>query len=70
MCQQIAFGVPSPSDFGSIFTILPWTRDPPRSIQVNASRGILDDIPPPIYHAQPKLISNKGYCVSLVRNRV
>ena len=31
-------------------TILPWTRDRPRSIQVIASRGILDDIPPPIYH--------------------
>ena len=30
--------------------ILPWTRDRPGSIQVIASRGILDDIPPPIYH--------------------
>ena len=30
--------------------ILPWARDRPRSIQVIASRGVLDDIPPPIYH--------------------
>ena len=33
-----------------VYGILPWTRDRPRSIQVIASRGILDDIPPPIYH--------------------
>ena len=37
-----------------IFVILPWTRDP-LSIEVISSRGILDDIPPPIYHAQSKL---------------
>ena len=46
-----------------IWLILPWTRDRPRSIQVIASRGILDDIPPPIYHPEPKLkhgISNQG----------
>ena len=34
----------------NLYHILPWTRDRPRSIQVMASRGILDDIPPPIYH--------------------
>ena len=33
-----------------VLGILPWTRDPALSIQVIASRGILDDIPPPIYH--------------------
>ena len=41
---------------GTIALILPWTCDPPCSIQVLASRGILDDLPPPIYHAQPKLM--------------
>ena len=33
-----------------LYYILPCTRDPALSIQVIASRGILDDIPPPIYH--------------------
>ena len=32
---------------GKLWMILPWTRDPPRSSQVIASRGLLDDTTTP-----------------------
>ena len=57
------FGCVTSITIMTLLNILPWTRDPALGIQVIASRGTLDDIPPPIYHAQPKLkhgLSNQG----------